>query len=207
MTVKTAERRIPSSIQLLALGLWIYVTGAILPPILMKSGLQRPAAILYTLYSFTCHQLPQRSFFLFGAHPAYSLEDLKGRVGLERLPGYPWPRAFTGDPQIGWKIALCQRDLAIYGAMALAATAMILRRRPWRPLPLWAFLALGLAPIALDGGSQFVSYVLAQIGPFTPRESTPFLRVLTGALFGGTFAWTFLSRLWLLEWAAWEEGR
>ncbi len=205
MSVKTAGHGIPYSIQFLTLGLWIYVIGAILPPMMMRAGFYRPASVLYTIYSFTCHQLPQRSFFLFGEHPVYTLEDLKERVGLERLPGYPWPRTFTGDPEIGWKIALCQRDLAIYGTMALTATAMLLRRRPWRPLPIWAFLMFGLVPIALDGGSQFVSYVLALIGPFTPRESTPFLRILTGALFGSTFAWTLFSRLWLLEWAAWEE--
>lgn len=205
MPVKTADRRIPYSVQLLALGLWIYVIGALLPPVLMKTGLHQPASILYTVYSFLCHQLPQRSFFLFGEHPTYTLEDLKERVGLERLPGYPWPRTFIGDPETGWKIALCQRDLAIYGAMALTVTAMLLRGRPWRPLPVWAFLVFGLVPIALDGGSQFVSYVLALVGPVTPRESTPFLRILTGVLFGSTFAWTLFTRLWLLEWATWEE--
>ncbi|WP_376792052.1 DUF2085 domain-containing protein [Thermoflexus sp.] len=205
MTVKPFARRIPLSIRLLTLGLWVYVGGAVLPPFLMAGGLADPASVLYTLYSFTCHQLPQRSFFLFGEQPTYTLENLRERVGLERLPDYPWPRAFRGDPRIGWKIALCQRDLAIYTAMALTATLMLLQGRPWRPLPIWAFLAFGLAPITLDGGSQFVSYALALVSPFTPRESTPLLRVLTGALFGSTFAWTLFSRLWLLEWAAWEE--
>lgn len=199
------DPRIPHSIRLLTLGLWLYVSGAVLAPILMAAGLSTPASALYTLYSFACHQLPQRSFFLFGEHPTYTLEDLRGRVGLAGLPGYPWPRRFIGDPEIGWKIALCQRDLAIYGAMALTATAMLLRKRPWRPLPLWAFLTIGLLPIALDGGSQWISYVLALLGPFTPRESTPFLRVVTGALFGITFVWAFFPRLWLAEWAAREK--
>ncbi|MCS7252336.1 MAG: DUF2085 domain-containing protein [Thermoflexus sp.] len=207
MGVKTERREIPYSIRLLTLGLWIYVIGALMPPVLMKAGLSEPASVLYTIYSFLCHQLPQRSFFLFGEHLTYKLEDLRERVGLERLPGYPWPRTFIGDSRIGWKIAICQRDLAIYSAMVFSATLMLLRRRPWHPMPIWAFLVFGLMPIALDGGSQFVSYALAMFGPFTPRESTPFLRILTGVLFGGAFVWTLFTRLWLLEWAAEERSR
>ncbi|WP_322799996.1 hypothetical protein [Thermoflexus sp.] len=49
MSVKTAERGIPSSIRWLTLGLWIYTLRAILSPITMKAGLHRPASILYTL--------------------------------------------------------------------------------------------------------------------------------------------------------------
>jgi hypothetical protein len=65
---------------------------------------------------------------------------------------------------------------------------------------------VGLLPIALDGGSQLLSYILAMIGPFTPRESTPLLRLLTGTLFGTTFVGTFFPRLWRLEWAAQEDA-
>ncbi len=49
---------------------------------------------------------------------------------------------------------------------------------------LW--ILIGLGPIGLDGFSQLFSQMdwswLATIFPY--RESTPFLRVLTGALFG-----------------------
>ena len=194
-----AVKRRPRSLLLLTAALWLYVSGAVIAPVLMETGHPGLAASIYTLYSFACHQLPQRSFFLFGERPFYSLEDLRARVGEERLPGYPWPRAFVGDPAIGWKLALCQRDLAIYATMALVATAMLLRPRSPRPLPLWVFFLIGMGPIALDGGSQFLSYVLALLGPFHPRESTPLLRGITGALFGGTFAAAFFPRLWRAE--------
>ena len=53
----------------------------------------------------------------------------------------------------------------------------------------WILLAIG--PIGLDGFSQIISQLnlpwLAQVLPY--RESTPFLRVLTGALFGFGTAW------------------
>jgi uncharacterized membrane protein len=50
---------------------------------------------------------------------------------------------------------------------------------------------IGMGPIGLDGFSQLFSQMnwewLSSIVPY--RESTPFLRVLTGALFGFTTAW------------------
>jgi uncharacterized membrane protein len=54
---------------------------------------------------------------------------------------------------------------------------------------LWVLIGMG--PIGLDGFSQLFSQMewqwLASILPY--RESTPFLRVLTGGLFGFTTAW------------------
>jgi hypothetical protein len=60
-------------------------------------------------------------------------------------------------------------------------------RRRLRPLPIWAWLFFGLLPIALDGGSQLLSAF--PFSPFEVRESTPFLRTLTGLLFGLSNAW------------------
>jgi uncharacterized membrane protein len=52
-------------------------------------------------------------------------------------------------------------------------------------------MLIGLGPIGLDGVSQILSQFnltwLAQVLPY--RESTPFLRVLTGSLFGFGTAW------------------
>ena len=52
-------------------------------------------------------------------------------------------------------------------------------------------MLLGIAPIGLDGFSQLFSQFnwewLSALVPY--RESTPFLRVLTGALFGLATAW------------------
>jgi uncharacterized membrane protein len=92
---------------------------------------------------------------------------------------------------VGYKVALCERDVAIYGAMLLfgllyAATGRRLRGLHWL---VWILFFLG--PIGLDGFSQLFSQLnltwLAQVLPY--RESTPFLRVLTGGLFGFGTAW------------------
>jgi hypothetical protein len=62
------------------------------------------------------------------------------------------------------------------------------RRLPALHWSLW--LLLGMGPIGLDGFSQiFSQFNLDWLTTFLPyRESTPFLRVLTGGLFGLTTA-------------------
>jgi len=187
----------------------------------MNAGAAGPADFIYRLYSPMCHQMASRSFFLFGEQYAYPRElagtDLtpidaywESRPALQGVPRYPETagglaqqlaalRAERGDAQLGFKMALCERDIAIYGFMLLGTLLYALVRRFRRPprLPFWLFLIVGLAPIALDGFSQlFGTYGQAlDIAFFQQeifnRESTPFLRAATGALFGFSLVWTF----------------
>src|SRR4030067_3545394 len=53
--------------------LGLYAGLPFLAPIFMKLGWETPARVIYLVYSFLCHQLPQRSFFLFGSKVTYSL--------------------------------------------------------------------------------------------------------------------------------------
>ncbi|MEA3350863.1 MAG: DUF2085 domain-containing protein, partial [Chloroflexota bacterium] len=85
-----------------------------------------------------------------------------------------------------------------YGAILVFGILFSLTGRKLKPLHILIWLAVGLAPIALDGGSQLLStYASAFEGAFwdslgqvfTPRESTPLLRTLTGFLFGFTTGW------------------
>lgn len=97
--------------------------------------------------------------------------------------------AYVGNEQMGYKMTLCERDMAIYTSMfvfLLIYSQPPVRRR-LRPLPLWLFVFLGVLPIGIDGVSQLVSYP-----PFNwwePRETLPFFRVLTGITFGLMTAW------------------
>jgi DNA-binding NarL/FixJ family response regulator len=43
----------------------------------MKLGLNRAGNAVYFIYSFFCHQLPERSFFLFGQKTMYSLNQIQ----------------------------------------------------------------------------------------------------------------------------------
>jgi uncharacterized membrane protein len=181
----------------------LYVGLPFLAPILMKTGATAPARVLYTMYSPLCHQFGFRSFFLFGEQPYYPLKeagvndiDFETATGITGLHN-PYDisrlqaRQFVGNETVGYKVAICERDVAIYASILLFGLIFSLtgRRLPQLHWSLW--LLLGLGPIGLDGFSQLFSQFdwqfLASILPY--RESTPFLRVLTGFLFGFLTAW------------------
>jgi uncharacterized membrane protein len=96
-------------------------------------------------------------------------------------------RSFHGNDLMGYKTALCERDVAIYGTMLLAGLLFTRVRRWLRPAPIWLYLILGLAPMGLDGFSQLFSYPPFEFWPV--RESIPAFRALTGALFGLMNVW------------------
>lgn len=171
----------------------VYVGLPVVAPVLMYVGLDWPASVIHTLYRPLCHQLPQRSFFLFGPQMTYRLEQLAEIAGSTILEE-PWSGAFLGSDTVGYKAALCQRDLAIYGSIFLAGLVfgVLRQRRTVRPLPWWAYVGVGVLPMLVDGGSQWVSYALATLVPslgITPHETTPVMRVITGALFGLCTVW------------------
>jgi uncharacterized membrane protein len=96
-------------------------------------------------------------------------------------------RAYIGEPGIGYKVALCERDIAIYGGILLFGLVFSLTGRRIKPLPWYFWLLFGILPIAIDGFSQLLSQ--PPLGFFAYRESTPLLRSITGFLFGLTTAW------------------
>ncbi len=200
---------------------FIYVGLPILAPVLMNAGVEAPARAIYVAYSPMCHQMAQRSFFLFGEQTAYPRElagtDLRpiesyadDVAEFEGIDPDNWPaffsaaRRFIGNEQMGYKMALCERDIGIYGFVLVGGLlyAMLRNRFDIKPLPLLLFIVIGAGPIAVDGFSQLFSYwvtpadgsaatgVMALIQRVFPlRESTPLLRSFTGAWFGFTLVW------------------
>ena len=183
--------------------MFLYVGLPFLAPTLMKSGATAPARVLYTIYSPLCHQFGFRSFFLYGEQPYYPLkeagvnvvdfESATGITGLHNPNDYSrlQARRYVGDETVGYKVALCERDVAIYAAILLFGLLYSLTGRRFPQLHWTLWILLGLGPIGLDGFSQLFAQFewpfLASILPY--RESTPFLRVLTGFLFGFFTAW------------------
>jgi uncharacterized membrane protein len=168
----------------------VYVGLAFAAPILTKIGWTGPARTIYTIYKPLCHQLSFRSWFLFGEEHVYSRTEYEQHFNLN---GSEWPdlfahaREFVGDDTLGFKLALCQRDIAIYLALLLGGLIYAyLRRRVLRAMPFWLFVLVGVVPMGLDGGSQFFSLV---IPGFPARESVWQLRLITGALFGFSIVW------------------
>ncbi|MBW6466252.1 MAG: DUF2085 domain-containing protein [Brevefilum sp.] len=176
---------------------FLYVFLAIFAPTLMKIGWEGPAKVIYRVYSPLCHQLAYRSFFLFGEQPYYprQLADMPGVITYGEMTGFDendvnTARAFLGNQTMGFKIALCQRDIAIYGMMLIFGLFYAVSTKKMKPLPWYLWILIGLGPIGLDGFSQLLSQTGWGIFAWIPlRESTPFFRVITGALFGLTTAW------------------
>jgi uncharacterized membrane protein len=162
----------------------IFFALPFLAPVLMHIGATGAGQLIYVVYSPTCHQLPERSYFLFGPQVVYSEAELEAvgamPTGLNlfqrELLRYP------GNPQIGYKVAFCERDAAIYGSILLAGLLYGWRRKTLKrampKLPFWGYV-LFLVPMALDGFTQLFGW----------RESTWFLRLITGMLFGVASVW------------------
>lgn len=194
----------------------IYVALPVIAPTMMHLGLESSGRALYTLYSPFCHQFAFRSLFLFGEQPAYPrfntgsplrpfeayAEQLPEFDPSRIVPPFPGPvgdvyaftpgfqgaaREFLGNPQMGYKMTLCARDIAIYSAMLVGAVLYARIGRRVRPVPIWLYVLLGLGPIGLDGFSQLLGYPPFNLWP--PRETLPGYRVVTGALFGLMNVW------------------
>lgn len=154
-----------------------FLTGAFAAPVLAAAGWSAAAGVLYAAYHFACHQWAFRSFFLFGPQSisVYSRDQL-GALGVD-------PFGFTGATDLGWKMAFCERDLAIYVGL-LVVGLLYARRRYLRPAGFGLYAVL-ILPMALDGFTQLFGW----------RESTWQLRVVTGLAFGLASAWLVLPRL------------
>lgn len=172
----------------------IYLGLPFLAPIMISAGYQAPATSIYRLYSFVCHQMAFRSWFILGEQLAYPREI----AGVDNLIPYGVAtgldeadelsaREFIGNEQVGYKVALCERDVAIYGGILLFGLLFSVTGRRIKPLPWYLWLLIGIVPIAVDGFSQLLSQPPLSFFPY--RESTPLLRTITGFLFGFTTAW------------------
>jgi uncharacterized membrane protein len=171
-----------------------YLALPFLAPIFMKVGVTGPAMGIYRVYGMACHQLAFRSWFLFGEQAVYprtsatvpnqaSFQEATGINELDMVEA----RNFVGNERLGYKVALCERDVAIYGAIAAFGLLFVLSGLRIPGLPWYLWVLIGMAPIGIDGVSQLLSQPPLSLFPY--RESTPFLRTLTGGLFGFTTAW------------------
>lgn len=183
--------------------LLLYVGIPFLAPLSLRLGWNRLASAIYAVYSPLCHQLAFRSWFFFGLQPYYprevahldnvaSYEAITGTSGLDLARA----RALTGSEALGYgagalgfKVALCQRDVAIYGSMLLFGLVFGLTGRRWKRLPWYLWVLFGLVPIALDGVSQLPGLIPFLSQWSLVRESTPLLRTITGFLFGWMTMW------------------
>jgi uncharacterized membrane protein len=153
-----------------------------LAPLFMKMGWDNAGHVVYRVYSFLCHQLPQRSFFLFGQHPTYSLEQLQA-VGVNTTDILEL-RGFIGTPVIGYKVAWSDRMVSLYSSLPLAGLTLLFLGKRTPRLPMWGLLLLTL-PMVVDGVTHLVSD-LSGIGQGF-RATNEWLVSLTGGIFPDSF--------------------
>ncbi len=180
-----------------------------LAPIFMAIGWSGIGKMIYFIYSFLCHQLPERSYFLFGSKFTYSLAEIQAAWQNTTSPLIL--RQFIGNPEMGWKVAWSDRMVSMYTSTWFLGLLWWLLRRWLKPLPWWG-LSLFLLPMAIDGSSHFLSdlagigegfrYTNAWLATLTNNAFSTdfymgdawgsfnsFMRLLTGALFGAGIVW------------------
>lgn len=178
-------------------GLLLFTLLPFAAPLAMHAGFESLGNLLYTLYSPFCHQLPQRSWFLFGDKFTYTLAEIQQ---VEPTASVWELRAFTGAPAMGWKVAWSDRMISFYTLTPLFGLVfMALRRLGYRLAPLpWKVLLIALLPLALDGGTHAINDALAGVlsaGGF--RDTNQWLAWLTAGTWPsfyagdhfGTFNW------------------
>ena len=190
--------------------LWgVYVGLPWLAPVFMKLGWTGAAGFIYLLYSTQCHQLPQRSFFLFGEKTMYGLAEIQAAWQATDNPMIL--RQFVGNPEMGWKVAWSDRMVSMYTSILVGGLLYWPLRRRLRPLNLWGF-ALLLVPMLIDGTTHMLSdvggigrgfrdnnaWLAALTGDALPAafyagdglgSFNSWMRLITGLLFGWAVVW------------------
>ena len=217
-TVRGTPRTVVLTLQrfiLLLARYWFLIamllTGAILAsgflaPAFMAEGQPQAGEAIYRFLAPHNHQLPQRSYFLFGRTggvQTYSLEELLAFGANPRNL-----QNFVGSAEIGYKTALNHRMIAIFTGIFIGGMMWVLTGQRLRLSFIW-FLPFAL-PLIFDGLSHMVSensgegfrqsntWAVTLTGGGLPASfysGTTFgtlnwlLRTVTGLLFGLGLAW------------------
>jgi len=173
-------------------GLWVALPW--FAPVFSAMGLTGLAGLIYKIYSVQCHQLPERSYFLFGPKTMYSVPEINTA----------WPyadflrlRLFTGNADFGFKVAWSDRMVSFYTPYFLSGLWMAVsrwRRRKktgnpeatsgWRAMPVWLWVLL-LVPLGIDGISHTISDAINFGAGF--RDTNAWLAALTNNALPATF--------------------
>jgi uncharacterized membrane protein len=191
--------RLPHWFILFALLAGLYVLLPFLAPAFMAIGWSSAGKAIYFIYSFLCHQLPERSYFLFGPKVTYSLSEIQ--AAWQNTTNPLVLRQFIGSPAMGWKVAWSDRMVSMFTSIWFFGLLWYPFRRRLPKLPIWGLFLL-LLPMALDGTSHFVSDFWGIGQGF--RDTNLWLAALTGHLLPVSFyvgdAWgSFNSLMRLLS--------
>jgi len=193
-TISTHEMNISSKQSsmtnyLLPLLLFVWSLFNLLPfvaPVSMQVGWTGLGNTIYDIYGLFCHQMAQRSYFLFGEQLMYAPQqlplELTGQLGTDTFA----LRAFRGSKTLGWKVAWSDRMVTMYGGFWLTGIVywLLSKRQRIHPLPIWIAVLLML-PLAIDGGTHFISDFAGLTAGF--RYTNSWLANLSNHLFSQSF--------------------
>jgi uncharacterized membrane protein len=165
-----------------SIAMGLYVILPFLAPVFMHAGMSGAGNAIYSLYSWLCHQFPERSFFLFGAKFTYSLVEVQSAWQNSLDPMVL--RQFIGNAEMGWKVAWSDRMVSMYLSTWLFGLLWWPLRRRLKPLPWWG-LALFLLPMFVDGITHFFSDLAGLEQGF--RDTNTWLVALTQNAFAADF--------------------
>ena len=180
-SIKSTSALVRKWILLFAVLYGIFVGLPFLAPVFMRLGWDGAARAIYFIYSFFCHQLPERSFFLFGDKLMYSLAEIQAAW----QPQPAWQpgnnpmilRQFNGNLEMGWKVAWSDWMIWVYSSIWIFGLLWWALRYRIKRLPWWGLILFSL-PLLIDGTSHFLSD-LSGIGQGF-RDSNAWLSTLTG---------------------------
>ena len=190
-------------------GWGIFVILPWLAPIFMVLGLTWPGRAIYFIYNFFCHQLPERSWFLFGPSFSYSQVQIAEAMNLRvvDISSELVRRHFIGTAAMGWKVAWSDRMVSMYTTIFLFGLVYALLRNRSNKIKgiSWWLFGLLILPLALDGTTHLINdalrldfrqtnewAVILTNNTFSPEfyvddrfgSLNSILRILTGILFG-----------------------
>lgn len=190
---------------LLMMGYSVWVFAPFLAPVFIGIDWLTAARGIYFVYSFFCHQLPERSFFLFGEKAMYSLAETQ--AVWEYTTDSLGLRQFLGTP-MGWKAAWSDRMVAFYASVWFFMLWRwgVRNRKTLRVNPK---MLIFLLPMALDGASHLLSDLESFEQGF--RETNQRLVFLTGNtlpfwFYEGNALGSFNSWMRLGEWCSQQPG-
>lgn len=159
-------------------GIWVLLPW--LAPVLLHYGWSTAAWLIYTFYSFQCHQLPQRSYFLYGSHAMVSVADVLAATNTTDPLAL---RFFVGNSALGWKVAWSDRMVSLYTPLFLGAILYALSGRRWRAVRWSWWLLLPYLPLLIDG----LWHMLDDVFRLNTRTTNVWLVVLSGNAFDQSF--------------------
>lgn len=171
-----------SGLTIFLAGYGMFVFLPLVAPVLMKWNLPELGNAIYVVYSFICHQLPQRSLFFFGSNWMYSVGEIQ--AAWQRTEDPLILRQFIGNPHMGWKVAWSDRMISTYGGVWVSSLLWGMLRKYHQKISIRFFIVLAF-PIVLDGFTHFISDISGLIQGF--RYTNDWLAILTQNYFPDSF--------------------